>query len=295
MDWKDSEKVSVIITCHNYGRYLGKALESVFDQLYGNIEVIVVNDGSEDNTSDVMEEYKSRVKAVHNPSPCGSGVARNQGIEIARGKYCLFLDADDYLDPYYLVKTVPLIVQPGIGVVYCSFWQIYHNKRVMIQAIPYQRREMLRGNLMAVTSLTRTDLVKKVGGLDNRLLLQDYDLWMRITQIANGIGIIEPLFYQTMHGNNMNLTMPQKRRVGELKRIRQRSGYGIFMSYRGQTHLITGALLRHRLPTALIYALGLDEDDLFEVTEEVLAGYQEGHQLDSLEAIKQVAYSENQW
>ncbi|MHB1125663.1 MAG: glycosyltransferase family 2 protein [Bacillota bacterium] len=295
MDWLEPKKVSVIITCHNYGQYLQKAIESVFDQTYSNIEVIAVNDGSTDNTMAVLGNYRSKVKVVHNPSPCGCGVARNQGIELAGGELCLFLDADDYLDPYYLERTVPLISQPGVGIVYCSFWQVFPQHRVKIQTLPYQRRVMLTGNLMAITSLTRTNLVQLVGGLDNRLLLQDYDLWIRITQITGAIAVLEPLFYQVMHGDNMNLTMPETRRREELNRIRKRTRYGIFFKSRNEIYLITGALLRHHLPEGLMHAAGLDQNDIFEVSGEVLASYREGMPLDSPDAMAQVAYRENRW
>jgi len=88
--------VSVIITCYNYGRYLKQAIDSVFEQTHKNVEVIVVDDGSDDDTATVCEKYSGPIKYVR-VERVGISAARNIGIQFSKGDYVVFLDADDFL------------------------------------------------------------------------------------------------------------------------------------------------------------------------------------------------------
>lgn len=92
---KDEALVSVIIPCYNHGRYLSKAIESILKQTYPNFEIIVVDDGSTDNTKEIAQSYRE-VKYVFQFNQ-GLSAARNTGIDQSNGKYLVFLDADDWL------------------------------------------------------------------------------------------------------------------------------------------------------------------------------------------------------
>ena len=93
---KESPLVSVVIPVYNYERYLGEAVESVLGQTYQNLEVIVIDDGSTDQSGEVARSFADRgvgyCKQVH----AGIGPARNKGVELARGEFLAFLDADDH-------------------------------------------------------------------------------------------------------------------------------------------------------------------------------------------------------
>src|SRR5882757_1434736 len=88
-------KVSTIITSHNYAQYLSAAVESVLGQTERDVEVIVIDDGSTDETPSVMEGFRGAVRYVRQANQ-GVAVARNRGIEESRGRYVSFLDADDF-------------------------------------------------------------------------------------------------------------------------------------------------------------------------------------------------------
>ncbi len=88
--------ISIIIPCFNYGNVVGEAIDSCLGQSYTDIEVIVVNDGSEDSTEEVLKAYNDRVKIINQENK-GLSLARNVGAEIAQGEWMLFLDADDQL------------------------------------------------------------------------------------------------------------------------------------------------------------------------------------------------------
>lgn len=97
MKIKMSKKVSIIIPAYNAGEYITKCINSLINQSYKNIEIIVIDDGSTDNTVSVCKSFNNEFIKVVSQKNSGPSCARNKGIEIATGKYLLFIDADDYL------------------------------------------------------------------------------------------------------------------------------------------------------------------------------------------------------
>jgi glycosyltransferase involved in cell wall biosynthesis len=104
---KDEILISVIIPCYNNGNYLSKAIESVLEQTYTNFEIIVIDDGSTDNTKEIAQNF-NEVKYVFQINQ-GPSAARNTGIDQSKGKYLVFLDADDWLLPNALMINLNLL------------------------------------------------------------------------------------------------------------------------------------------------------------------------------------------
>ncbi|MCI9663882.1 MAG: glycosyltransferase family 2 protein [Lachnospiraceae bacterium] len=99
--------ISVIIPVYNVEKYLEKCLDTVLSQTYTNIEVILVNDGSSDGSGAIIDSYAckdERVRVIHLPENKGVSYARNRGIDILKGEYTIFVDADDYVEPDFLEK-----------------------------------------------------------------------------------------------------------------------------------------------------------------------------------------------
>jgi glycosyltransferase involved in cell wall biosynthesis len=95
----DSETlVTVVIPCYNHGKYLSEAIESVFHQTHKKVEIVVVDDGSEDDTAAICSNYGNRIKYVR-VERVGLSAARNTGVQFSSGKFLVFLDADDFLYP----------------------------------------------------------------------------------------------------------------------------------------------------------------------------------------------------
>lgn len=112
-------KVSVIIPVYNVEKYLRQCLDSVVNQTLKDIEIICVNDGSTDNSQQILEEYAKKDKRIKliNQENQGQSVARNNGIEITNGEYIFFLDGDDYLNTDCLEKMINKILSPQIDII----------------------------------------------------------------------------------------------------------------------------------------------------------------------------------
>ena len=106
----DNKLISIIIPVYNCEKYLGRCIESILNQTYKNIEVILVDDGSPDNCGLMCDEYKKqdhRVKVIHKENG-GLSSARNAGLDVASGEYIAFVDSDDYIATTMLEKMYAL-------------------------------------------------------------------------------------------------------------------------------------------------------------------------------------------
>jgi glycosyltransferase involved in cell wall biosynthesis len=119
--------VSVIIPTYNRAHLIGRSIQSVLDQTYRDFEIIVVDDGSTDNTEEIVKRFNDdRIRYIKHDTNRGAGAARNTGIKAARGKYIAFHDSDDECLPEKLEKHIKVFetVPPEVGVVYSDMLQI---------------------------------------------------------------------------------------------------------------------------------------------------------------------------
>ena len=111
--------VSCIIPNYNYGKYVAETIQSVLSQTYANIEIIVVDDGSTDNSLDILAKFQADIKIVTQRNQ-GVVVARNNGANQAQGAYLFFLDADDVIEPQFVEKLVQAMQQQNTDLAYCD-------------------------------------------------------------------------------------------------------------------------------------------------------------------------------
>ncbi len=196
--------LSVVIPTHNRAKYVGNAIMSVENQTYKQIEIIVVSDGSEDNTKDVVESYSLKYGNIkfyeHFPAK-GSNFSRNFGASKATGDYIAFLDDDDIWDETKAEKQIALLKDDkDVGLTVSGFKFIYVNDNTtstFIPSPPYDAsKTILIDHCIGGTSsaIMRREIFEKVGGFDERILArQDYDLWIRCAQVTKIKAVKEPL------------------------------------------------------------------------------------------------------
>jgi glycosyltransferase involved in cell wall biosynthesis len=174
--------VSIIIPVFNAGDWLGKALDSVAAQTWREFELVIVDDGSTDaRTLALLDEAARRPGvALHRTENRGPSHARNLAIERARAEYILPLDADDWLAPTFLEKTVPLLdADPQLGVVYTWVGLVGSHHGVW-KTGDFSVQALLTRCTIHVASLFRRQLWADAGGYDPGFVesCEDWDLWL---------------------------------------------------------------------------------------------------------------------
>lgn len=201
---------------YNAAQYIEAAVQSVLQQTFPNWELLVVNDGSTDNTPAIVEAYcksDERIKLI-NQANAKIGAARNTAIAAAQGEWIAFLDADDLWVPDKLEKQILLSkAQPSVDVIFTQGWSFYgtdlHNLE-LYDAITglYPPNEMYRllyqRNYIPVLSvLAKRSMVLAIGPQERNMLYlscEDYDYWLRMAKAgASFYGMEERLFYYRKH------------------------------------------------------------------------------------------------
>ena len=190
-------RVSLVIATFNHARLLGDAIDSALAQTLGGVDVIVVDDGSTDDTPTVLARYAGRIRVLRQPNR-GLAAARNTGLAAARSTYVAFLDADDVMAPAKLAEQVAVLERaPTIGWTYCDVLIETVATGAIVRAserFGYAARalegwlfpELIHGNFIpAIAPLVRRTALDAAGGFDERLTaLEDWDLWLRLALIA---------------------------------------------------------------------------------------------------------------
>ncbi len=195
-------KVSVIIPTYNRGQLLAGTLDSVYAQTRRALEVIVVDDGSEDDkVAQVCAFYDHLV--YHRTAHRGAGAARNAGLAIACGEYVAFLDSDDQWQPRFLEHmTAALDDAPGTGFAYCDYATFGTRGMVRAAYLPPHHKQsgnvfvpLLETDFLSTGALViRRACLARVGGFDPTLeMAEDWDLWLRLARAFDAAYVDEPL------------------------------------------------------------------------------------------------------
>jgi glycosyltransferase involved in cell wall biosynthesis len=210
--------VSAIVPAFNYGRYLSAAIDSALAQTYPLLELVVVDDGSTDETAAVLASYGERVRVLRQDNR-GPAAARNAGIAAARGELLAFLDADDGWHPRKLELQVErLAAEPAPGLVHCGMERIDGSGRTLGVATGghegWIADTILRLEEGVIgppsTWLVPRRIVEETGGFDERLLSsEDWDLAYRIAR-RHPFGYVPlPLTRYREHGGGVHHDVPR--------------------------------------------------------------------------------------
>lgn len=210
----NSSKVSVIIPNYNYAEYVGEAIQSVLAQTYRNIEIIVVNNGSTDNSMDVLHSFGDKVVVIDQPNLGQSG-ARNTGLKKSTGELIAFLDADDLWEPTKLEKQIGLL-HSGTHLIYAGLSRFDSQSGAILSTnLPIYSGNcaprFLENPGAAVvlggesTALFTRELLSKVGLFDTSLNISaGWDFFRRCSLFTNFNYVPEALVKYRIHGCNMS-------------------------------------------------------------------------------------------
>lgn len=179
--------VSVVITSYNKAKFLNDAVFSVVNQDYSNIEIIIVNDGSLDNTKEVSEElikkYKEKRKIIFiDKENGGVSDARNAGGNVAAGFYLSFLDGDDMFSEKYISTAVKLMQENHANLFYCNV-DIFGNKKGEWIPHKYSSLGIRYDNCIPIASVFEKELFNKSGGFKVSLgFSEDWEFWINLSR-----------------------------------------------------------------------------------------------------------------
>jgi len=174
--------ISVVIPCHNYGRFLDAAIESVLAQSVRPREIVVMDDASSDETADVAARYQERGVRYIRGEWRSVEDARNAGARCTASEFLCFLDADDMLTPNYLRKCLEAFHDPAVAVVYGDMWE-FGDKARIFEAPQFDRAVLAINNYISSHAVLRRQVFDLVGGyrkLGNAH--EDWDLYRRMTR-----------------------------------------------------------------------------------------------------------------
>lgn len=211
-------KVSVIVTAHNYAEFLEECLDSVLEQTYVDFELVVVDDGSTDETPEILREYSyefPEIVRVVRLGGEGLPTACNRGIETAEGEYIIRLDADDYFDENILsVEASFLDSNPEIDLVYPDYYTIDRDGDILNHVrLPKVGEEvkLLDRSPLAAGAMYRRSTWEDIGGYNESLSYQeDYDFWIRFISEFEVHNVNLPLMYYRQHGSSMSTNFAER-------------------------------------------------------------------------------------
>lgn len=212
-----AEFVSVIITCYNYAEYIGGAIESALKQTQKPLEIIVINDGSTDNSIDIIKKYSDRVTIIDKKNE-GVIAAKNQGLLAAKGEWIIFLDADDTLDQTYIEKTLRYARENNYDVVYTDMRYIGVKDEVF-KASPYSFGRLLYGNFIHNSSLYSKTKLHQAGGYKEAMKggFEDWEINISLGENHTRFGYLkEALLNYRQHGDDKGRNNEAQRQAAAL-------------------------------------------------------------------------------
>jgi glycosyltransferase involved in cell wall biosynthesis len=187
--------VSIVVPCYNQAQFLDEALQSVLDQTYSNWECVIVNDGSPDNTKEVVEKWILKDNRFIYLFQENTGVcaARNFGIMYASGEFILPLDSDDKISPDYVLLALQSFHNDDLlKVVYCKAEKFGEEKGIWYLK-PFSLMNLARFNMIFCAALFRKKDWERVGGFDVNMVsgLEDWEFWIAILKDGGNVKCLD--------------------------------------------------------------------------------------------------------
>ena len=193
-------KVSVIVPVYNVEKYLRRCLDSLVNQTFKDYEVILVNDGSTDSSSDIINEYVSKypmIKAFTKPNG-GMSSARNMALDYASGEYIAFVDSDDYVELFFLEKMYEKAKNTNSDVVICDYYAWNENEKRSVKChmnmSADEKIEFLLSPPMVWSKLIKKEIMDKVRFTEG-IYYEDLDICVRMLPFINKVSFTDEELY----------------------------------------------------------------------------------------------------
>jgi len=214
-------KISIISACFNHGRFIHEMLESILKQTFQDFEVIIVNDGSTDETAEILQNITNEKVTIIHIENHGPAYARNRAIENARAPIIMNLDADDKITPGLLEKAYKVFcTNLNAGIVYCDV-EYFGAKSGRYNIGEYTLESMLFDNRIISIAFFRKEDWEKAGGYSSELIygLEDWDFWLMIIELGREVVKIpeELVYYRTYR--NIEESRSGRRKKNRIKMI----------------------------------------------------------------------------
>ena len=225
------ELISVVMPSYNAAGTLRKSIDCVLDQSWSRTELIIVDDGSTDDSVEVIKSYGDRVTLIEQPNS-GPGPARNRGITAARGEFIAFLDADDWWTPDCLEKLHAALQDSPAGLAYCGWQNVGSGSKGSAPFVPpdFEMQAMDKAEAFLSkaarwpihAALTRRRVLDDAGGgFDEQWpTCMDFDLWLRIG-LAGPIVLVPERLAFYLHHSGTQITSKEWRQAINVWRVKR--------------------------------------------------------------------------
>lgn len=233
-----SLKISVIVPVYNTEKYLRRCIDSILAQTFTNFELLLIDDGSEDTSGKICDEYAkkdARVRVFHKEN-CGVSSARNLGLENACGSYITFVDADDWIDERMYEEMLAVISETKCDIVCCDYLYEYENGNCLyantLPSSVYQDREKILcdclkclityvWNILVNSRLYRADGISFKG-----YYCEDFNIYMKLMVLADKVCHIDKAYYHYyQHSQSICHTLSPEKKIDGLKSMRDVAEY----------------------------------------------------------------------
>jgi glycosyltransferase involved in cell wall biosynthesis len=233
--------VSIVIPCFNHEKFIAETIESVCQSSYQPIEIVVVNDGSSDNSELVVISLQNKYPNLKyiSQNNAGPAAARNRGIRESEGKYILPLDADDLISPDYIEKAVEVLENDSlVKLVYCNA-EFFEERTGEWKLKPFSPGSLAMDNMIFCSAIYRKEDWIAAGGYDERMIWgwEDWEFW--ISLLKNGGEVVKLSitgFYYRVRKNSRRKTTNKDAKAKTIALINDKHKDFVYMYLNGPLH-----------------------------------------------------------
>lgn len=221
----DNPTVSVVIPCYNDEKFITETLNSILNQTFKDLNVIIVDDGSDEVTKKVLSTLISNKVQVISQLNKGLSAARNTGFKAAKGDYIVTIDSDDTVEPTFIEKAILIFKNDSCVGAVSSYVNVFRNKNQITSEYKPKGggiKDFLFDNNSVSFAMIRKKVWEQVGGYDEKMIkgFEDWEFWISITKKGWKVAIIPELLFNYRHKKkSMSTNAKANHREANLKYI----------------------------------------------------------------------------